>query len=947
MTKRIITTLIPLLGLIFFGSLNIHRQIRWREPTDGVIWRQKAEGLTAVRVKIDGPAYLAGIKRGDVLYTINNQPIESIIDVSKYLWIADSLDQKVTYEIIHEGDQIFPSFYLTKKGLNLIYLYLALVGLAALIIGYVVFLGMKRPFSVPYFLLPLLYLTYYAYNTFAPTGQLDLIDSIFYWLDSVALVTFPPLFLHFFLIFPRRKKNLKKRLASIHLIYFPGMVLLLMKIFINLPNFLKLDDIVILRFSATSSKLELFHFFLLPFITLFILVKDTHKSSTLIMKKQLRSLALGLGFGIMPFIIFYTAPFLLGQIPAKAAEFTVVFQAILPLTFAYAIGKYKLFDLELLFKKSIPLVFSYAVITILYLVVSSQTKIFSENRLNAIMLGVLAIILGATLYSPLKRFIQSLLDRAIYRRSYQYRKTLLSISQEISRERHLDKLAQSLLELIANALSLKYISLLLPLDSSPQSFSIFKAKGKGTSPRSLITFTLPVYNHLKTQEYLAAYAYSGKKGSALRINDLASFGIYHLMPLRVEDKLIGCLGMGKKTDNSFLNTEDWELLRTISSPVALAIENAYLYNQAEIRALELGRLKDYSENIIESLTVGVAVLDQEGKITGWNRVLEDTFQQKKESVQNKDLTEILGKKNFQAIFPSDSQQGFRLLSEIILEMPDGIRKIFDIAKTPLLDNAMNPYGTIVVFEDITDRISLQQQLVTSEKLASIGLLSAGVAHEINTPLTGISSYVQILQKKMTDSPHAHMLEKIDNQTERVASIVKNLLNFARNPSDSAFHPVDLKESLESILSLIDYKLKNMNISVKLDLIPLKAVWAQGERLQQVFINIILNALDAMPQGGILHIQLYRDGNFAVIRIEDSGTGISEEHLPHIFDPFFKTKGIGKGTGLGLSISYAIIKEHEGRISVESRPQKGTVFLIMIPMNLDKIKSDKTHQMQNQ
>ncbi len=177
---------------------------------------------------------------------------------------------------------------------------------------------------------------------------------------------------------------------------------------------------------------------------------------------------------------------------------------------------------------------------------------------------------------------------------------------------------------------------------------------------------------------------------------------------------------------------------------------------------------------------------------------------------------------------------------------------------------MKPYGTVIVFEDITEKISLQQQLLTSEKLASIGLLSAGVAHEINTPLTGISSYVQMLQKKLTDTHYAQILGKIEAQTDRVGRIIKNLLNFARNPSDSSFHRVDLKESLEEIISLIDYKLKTMNIELELELASLPPVQAQGERLQQVFINIILNALDAMPEGGKLRIELFRAGREAAV-----------------------------------------------------------------------------------
>jgi len=332
--------------------------------------------------------------------------------------------------------------------------------------------------------------------------------------------------------------------------------------------------------------------------------------------------------------------------------------------------------------------------------------------------------------------------------------------------------------------------------------------------------------------------------------------------------------------------------------------------------------------------VGVAVIDESGLVTGWNRVLEQQFGLSRSLALNRHLSEVIGLENFQAIFPPDTEAEYQLLSEITLTTGQGQKKIFDVARTPLLDNQFRAYGTIIVFEDITEKIGLQQQMLTSEKLASIGLLSAGVAHEINTPLTGISSYVQMLQKKLTEANYLQILKKIEDQTDRVSKIVKNLLSFSRNPADQAFHRIDLKESLEEIISLIDYRLKSLNINLSLDLKPV-IIYAQRERLQQVFINIILNALDAMPGGGQLTIQTRQQEARAIIKITDTGLGIKPEHLPRIFDPFFTTKGIGKGTGLGLSISFAIVKEHEGQILVDSQVGQGTTFTIILPANLSE------------
>ncbi len=937
---KIYLAVCPVLVLLVLAGFNIYKKTNWKEPTDGVVWDERPEGLTAIRVEANSPAYLYGIKKGNILLAINNNSVRNKIDLAKSLWEAGRRNIKVNYQIIREGELMLSSFYLAQKGTHPIYFYLAFIGLITLVISLIVFLNSSKPFTMPYVYFYFISLAFYSFYVFSPTGEMDAFDSLFYWLDKLAFLIFPPLFLHFFIIFPQRKKFFKENPSSIFILYLPAATLLLAKISLHLPLFKRLSESSLLRLHQTSEKLDLLHFALFTFITLANILQSRLKASDILVKKQLKWIAYGLGLGIIPFALFYIIPFTAGQVPSQASELTVILQALIPLTFSYSISRYKLMDFELLLKKAVTLIFSTVVIAIIYFIATSQTKVSFENRLNALFLAILALILGATLFSPLKKLFQSILDRFFYRRSYKYRKTLLSISKELSRERNLQRLSQSLLDLISRALSLKCIALLLPVENESKSFDILKSIGRLPSSETRVAIDDDLYQNLREREFLAYDSFSDKRELQEKFERLASFGFFHYLPLKVEDKVIGCLGMGKKVDNTFLTSEDWELLTTVSSSMALALENAYLYNQVSLRAIELERLKDYNENIIESLNVGVAVSDRQGKIIGWNRVLEETFSRKKLEVLDKNLADVLGKENFSAIFPLDSQQSFRLLSEITLDVSPKGKKIFDIAKTPLLDNSRNPYGTLIIFEDITEKISLQQQLLTSEKLASIGLLSAGVAHEINTPLTGISSYVQILQKKLSRSPHSQILEKIEAQAERVARIIKNLLNFARNPAESSFYHVSLKENIEEIVSLIEYKLRTMNIHLELNLSPLKPIWAEGERLQQVFINIILNAIDAMPNGGQLRIELSQMNNQAVIKIEDTGTGIKAEHLPHIFDPFFTTKGLGKGTGLGLSIGYAIIKEHEGHIAVKSKAGKGSLFTISIPTDLDKRKMNR-------
>ena len=238
----------------------------------------------------------------------------------------------------------------------------------------------------------------------------------------------------------------------------------------------------------------------------------------------------------------------------------------------------------------------------------------------------------------------------------------------------------------------------------------------------------------------------------------------------------------------------------------------------------------------------------------------------------------------------------------------------------------------MIIEDISARVQLEEQLQISEKMASIGLLAAGVAHEVNTPLTGISSFTQmLLQGAEPDDPRTKVLEKIERQTFRAAKIVNGLLNLAR-PAQVDSGPVDLHAVINDVLALLDHQFRTGSIQVRKELCA-SPVIVQGieYKLQQVFLNLFLNARDAMPKGGWLTIVTKAEGASAGVDIADTGSGISAEQLSRIYDPFFTTKEIGKGTGLGLSITYGIVQEHGGTITCDSSIGKGTRFALALPL----------------
>jgi signal transduction histidine kinase len=226
---------------------------------------------------------------------------------------------------------------------------------------------------------------------------------------------------------------------------------------------------------------------------------------------------------------------------------------------------------------------------------------------------------------------------------------------------------------------------------------------------------------------------------------------------------------------------------------------------------------------------------------------------------------------------------------------------------------------------------MEEQMSQTEKLTSLGLLAAGVAHEVNTPLAVISNYIQMLAKQMPEGdPRQSIIEKIVKQTFRASEIVNNLLNFSRTGAAEAAD-VDVNRVVEETLSLVAHPLRASHIQVVKQLgAPLPAVRGSANKLQQVFLNLFLNARDAMPSGGMLEIRTAAQNGSIEIEVTDTGGGIPREHIHRIFDPFFTTKANGRGTGLGLSVSYGIIKEHAGKIDVRSTPGKGTSFHVEFP-----------------
>jgi two-component system, NtrC family, sensor kinase len=410
----------------------------------------------------------------------------------------------------------------------------------------------------------------------------------------------------------------------------------------------------------------------------------------------------------------------------------------------------------------------------------------------------------------------------------------------------------------------------------------------------------------------------------------------HYFSCRVKGELIAVLGVGRKDALDPLNSEEVDLLQALAGQAATAFMNGRLYEDLRQKAQELQGLTEYNENILESMDSGILVLDLQDRIVRWNRALESLYGKQRDEVLGRTLDDVFPQSFLEALRASlvlgrAEDEQIAQIYKLHLPAADGRGLMVNVSVAPFQLGSGERRGTILIVDDVTTRVRLEEQLQHSEKMASIGLLAAGVAHEVNTPLAGISSYTQMLRGQVEAAdPRAALLEKIEKQTFRAAKIINNLLNFSRSAS-AEVEPLDVNKVLLDVLSLIEHQLEGSSIKVRRELADrLPLVRGNENRLQQVFFNLVLNARDAMPRGGWLTLRTRAEDGGLVAEICDTGEGIRREDIKRIYDPFFTTKGIGRGTGLGLAVSYGIVQEHGGAISVDSAPGKGTTFTVTLP-----------------
>jgi PAS domain S-box-containing protein len=931
--KNIAVVMVGLL-LASLGIYNIVLKATWTLMDDGVFWRDSQQGVVAGRVAAGGPASLAGVEVGDVLMAIDGEEVLHAEQVSERL-AQRAAGARVAYTLLRP-DERRPSVVveikpLTQGNVSLFY-YLSLVGFFSLVVGTIVML--RRPpdrAALHFYAICLLFFLMYSTSY---TGKLNFADWTLLWTDTLAILFLPVVFLHFCLSFPER------RLATargwlIPVAYLPplalaGAAVASQVLFVTTSRGEVLWDI-----TAAIDRWKPLYFALL-FAASFVILLDSYRHTrSLTARRQMKWLVWGTGAGVLPFFLFYAIPFALGSETKVAMELAGYFPlALIPVSLAYAVVKHRLMDVELLFRRTlVTTLATAAIIGICLLAVNLfELAVAGGEEPHVTLIAIVCTVLVALLFTPVKAKVQEGIDRLFFRERYSSRKALLRLSQDLNADLDLDRIAQRLLQGVRRALGVSSMAVFLPSEEGGD-FSAFQAVGwPPEQDQARLPADGPLVRRLAAGEPVNAEALSEPPPEA------GALDLSHYFPCRAKNELIAVLGVGRKEGLDPLNSEEVDLLQALAGQAATAFMNGRLYQSLREKADELQQLTEYNENILESMDSGILVLDLEEHITRWNRALERLYGRRRHQVLGRRLDDVFPAPFLEALRGSlvlgrPEEGEIAHLYKVHLETADGRGLMVNVAAAPFHLRSGERGGTLLIFDDVTARVRLEEQLQHSEKMASIGLLAAGVAHEVNTPLAGISSYTQMLREQVPgEDPRADLLEKIEKQTFRAAKIINNLLNFSRSGS-AELEPLDLNKVLLDVLSLMEHQLQGGSIKVRKELaLHLPPVRGNENRLQQVFFNLLMNARDAMPGGGWLTLLTRADDEVVAVEVRDTGDGIKREHIKRIYDPFFTTKGMGRGTGLGLSVSYGIVQEHGGSIAVDSAPGQGTAFLVTLPVH---------------
>ncbi len=909
-------------AVVALGGLSILRKVESFQSLG--FEARRAPGAWVVEGE---PEAATALRAGDQILFVDGGPVGAPATVRERLIATPEVELMVL------RDEAMTTLTYRRPAIDLDWPYLVqiLLGLAYLLIGLFTLVRSRRRPGLLFFLWCV---TSAAVYLLTKPQLFDGVGKAIYLADGVALAFLAPLTLHLFLAFPTLLGAGGKVRRLLPFLYLPAGLLVAVQLDQGLFAGRLFSGAPSAESLLLQSRLEIYHLVAFVLVSLLVLGYRLSVNQDVEQQRQLRWIAFGVAGGYLPYVLLNVVPMALSLPRFEMLELASVLPlTLLPLAFGYAILRYKLWDLNIVVRDTIAYSLTLLIGVLGFALINLGLRRGMPQDLVTArqLLSFIAGLSIAGLLVPTRKTIATSLDRWHHRGHYEKRRSLLSFAGQLLHERRLDPLCSTLLDRLEESLQLKDLNLYLSQGEEQVA----------VRPRADLPPRLPfdaLGDAFWEREVEAVPSAELSSGEPSPVQRLFIAGYRYAFPLNVRNHRVGTLLVGYKQGIVPLSSEDVDLVRQVANQAALALENAQLLEELHLRLAEVGRLEQYNQGIIESSPAGIAVLGVDDRVVSCNLAFAALLTRQRSQVRGQAIGDLL---------PVELPATGSGLVERRVTLEEGAERSFQLSVAEL-GATDGERQRILMVHDVSERVELENELKKKDRLASLGMLAAGVAHEVNTPITGISSYAQmLLEETPVDDPRHGLLLKVERQTFRASRIVNSLLDFSRDRREPV-RRLDLSEVLRETLDLLDDRIRESAVALELHL-PEAPVPVEGSdtELQQVFTNLVVNALDAMAilaEGmGQLSVTVQVTDKVAQVVVCDNGEGMSREQMEKIFQPFFSTKLASGGTGLGLSISYEVVRRHGGDLKVTSVAGEGSRFVVELPLQAANEAAEERHE----
>ena len=642
----------------------------------------------------------------------------------------------------------------------------------------------------------------------------------------------------------------------------------------------------------------------------------------LLAEKQVRFLLAGTAGGLLPVALLDFLPRLLGAPIPVVSSFSIVPLALVPVAFVAALTRYRLWDVDILTRETVALLGAAFLGAGLFSLaqVADLGDVLPGIPYGRGLVEAGAGILIALTFFPVRRGLSSALARVQYGERFGEREGLCSLVRDLSSPRRLSEIGPLLSERVMRGLGVPRATLLVARADGRLDAAALDG-GDPLSPEELPPGALTRTTRLSRLVFT--------DHPTLSVARMRRAGFRTIAPLALSGRLLGLFCVADGDARAPLSGEARELLETVLASAALAVDHARLYDELETQAERYRLLKEFHEDVVTGSPAAIAATDDDGRISSVNPAFEALFADGRGPLPGRLADDVLPESLRRAAAPARV--------EVVL---GGRTCVLDVAASPFPGAREGSPARVWVLSDATEVARLEKSLAERDRLSALSNLSAGVAHEVNTPLTGVASFARLLlDETPADDPRRPLVEKIERQAFRAARLVGSLLDLARGrPRDLA--ALEPSELVREACRALEDDVRGRNVSLDVDLPPaLPSVRGHGDALVQVLVNLLKNAIEAValpregrPGPGSVRIAARSAGENVLFTVDDDGPGLTEEERAKVFAPFHTTKAGQGGVGLGLAIAGDIIRAHGGSLAVESSPGRGARFTVSLPAN---------------